>query len=164
MTDIDSILRAVQQEADVVRRAVASLPSLEPALRTIEQGQRQIGAFSARDLATITELVRTVNVVAQQRAEEQPHLRELYGMLAAEGWVGLENYLHADTAEILREVKEKGTAWLGEEICGDFRTDDSVDMNGLLEGWWTVPYLSDRRDLIEDAIRAHRHTSAHRDV
>jgi len=47
MTDIDSILRAVQQEADVVRRAVASLPSLEPALRTIEQAQLQIEAFKA---------------------------------------------------------------------------------------------------------------------
>ena len=156
MTDIDSILRALQQEADVVRRAVASLPPVEPLLRAIAQAQRHTEAFSARDLTAIAELVRTANVAAERRAEEEPHLRELYAILAAEAWVGLENYLHADSAEILREVKEKGTAWLEEEICGDFRNDDSVDMNRLLEGWWTVPYLSERRDLIEDAIRAHR--------
>ena len=156
MMDVDVILRTAREHADVVRRAALSLAPSESLLRMIEDARRHVEAFDAQHRAAITELIRTVNLAAERRAEEEPHLRELSGILAVEGWVGLENYLHADSVDILREVKEKGTAWLEQEICVDFRDEKTGPMKELLEGWWRVPYLSERRDTIEDAVRAHR--------
>jgi len=70
--------------------------------------------------------------------------------------VGLENHLAADsTLELLEGFRQNGDDWLDSELCAEARADSHAVIKNIIGNWWDVPYLAERRPIVEDAVRAH---------
>lgn len=153
-----NMLRQITEAAEEAARMAERLQrDLEPFLLT---AARQADAFRTmfppEQLARYQRIAAEIEAAAQRRREEEPLERELFMALADRGWVGLENHLSADgTQELLMGFRENGGEWLDSELCAEARADNHAVVKRIVADWWAVPYLADRRLIIEDAIRAH---------
>lgn len=154
MSTILSALLAAERMAAVIEQArLTAAPLL---FRANLERSLANSLVSPEQLLALHRLVGEFWRQAEPTKREEPGVRELYALLAQRGWVGLENHIPAgDEPQILKAIKENGSEWIDGAVCESFRDADCYEIKDMLKDWWSVPYLADRREAIEDAIKAH---------
>jgi hypothetical protein len=153
MSTIPPLLDALKM-AEMIRKAERDL---QPLRLAVQRYSDAIRTFLPPDtLDQLRRVAAEIAAAAERQREEEPQQREFFTLLAQRGWVGLENHVSpGEYPDLLKGTHEHGGEWLDAELCSGAREDDCAALKDIVEPWWSVPYLADRRPIIEDALHAH---------
>jgi hypothetical protein len=122
------------------------------AVEAIPEEQRQALGFVISNFS-ISELIEEFN-----HDEYETEQRVCDILAKREWWVRLDEYF---TWVELKKIAEMGgsdiqSISLDAFICNKFCLNDWELLQREIDSWWRLPYLSDRRSIITDAVIAHK--------
>jgi hypothetical protein len=119
----------------------------EPVLRLAQRVQ----TLSPDERRAFAEVLQTV--LADHLARQYQDESKLTSLLARRGWLRVEHYLSA--AEINGALEFTNDSEVDEFIVAHFSADNCALLRRVTDRWRSVPYLSARQAIIDDALQAH---------
>jgi hypothetical protein len=107
------------------------------------------------DLSRTAELMAfALECCERYRREEEPETSKL---LSDSGWLGMHRHFCLDhLREAVTLYKTQGEKAMNDAIIEHFNTDGFALLEQMSEMWLSIPYLRDRKDIIRDALDAHK--------
>ncbi|HYN16422.1 MAG TPA: hypothetical protein VES66_11620 [Terriglobales bacterium] len=100
------------------------------------------------------EILSVVEDLQKFWSEEE---KEVYSFLEERGWLGLEDYLTvAEFRDVLHLGRSGNLEGIDRFICQLFHNDDHRSLDSMITTWWSVEYLANRRQIVDDAVAAHK--------
>lgn len=100
------------------------------------------------------EILSAVGDLQKFWSEEE---KEVYSFLEDRGWLGLEDYLTvAEFREVLHLGRSGDLEGIDRFICQLFHNDDHRFLDSMITTWSSVEYLANRRQIVDDAVAAHK--------